>query len=49
MATHGTLGEFAQRSGDLKSYIERDEQYFLANDVQDSNKKRMILLSNVGD
>ena len=49
MATHGKLGEFDQRTGDWKSYIERLEQYCVANDVSDAAKKRAILISCVGD
>jgi len=30
MATHGSLREFDQKSGDWKSYVERAQQYFLA-------------------
>ena len=49
MAKHGSLGEFDQRTGDWKSYIERAQQYFAANDVTDAEKQRAILLSSVGD
>jgi len=56
MATHGSLREFDQKSGDWKSYVERAQQYFLANDVEDgaqnshvSDIARAILLSCVGD
>ena len=49
MAMHGSLGEFDQKTGDWKSYIERAQQYFAANDVADANKQRAILLSSVGD
>ena len=51
MAKHGSLGEFDQRTGDWKSYIERAraQQYFAANDVIDADKQRAILLSSVGD
>ena len=49
MAKHGSLREFNQKTGDWKSYIERAQQYFAANDVADANKKRAILLSSVGD
>ena len=48
MATHGSLGEFDPRTGDWKTYIERAQQYFLANDVDDADKQRAILLSCVG-
>ena len=49
MAKHGSLGEFDQQTGDWKSYIERTQQYFAANDVTDADKQRVILLSSVGD
>ena len=49
MAKHGSLGEFDQKTGDWKSYIERAQQYFAANDVEDANKQRAVLLSSVGD
>ena len=49
MAKHGSLGEFNQKTGDWKSYIERVQQYFAANDVEDENKQRAVLLSSVGD
>ena len=48
MPTHGSLGEFDPRTGDWKTYIERAQQYFLANDVDDADKQRAILLSCVG-
>lgn len=49
MATHGSLGEFDHRTGDWKSYVERAQQYFAANDVESAGKKRAILLSSVGN
>ena len=49
MATHGRLGEFDPKDGDWKSYIERANQYFAANEVSNAGKKRAILLSCVGD
>ncbi len=49
MAAHGKLGEFDQRSGDWKSYIECLKQYFVANDVEGGPKQRAILISCVGD
>ena len=48
MPTHGSLREFDPRTGDWKTYIERAQQYFLANDVDDADKQRAILLSCVG-
>ncbi|XP_064406426.1 uncharacterized protein LOC135351366 [Halichondria panicea] len=49
MATHGTLGPFDLALGDWKSYVERAELYFTANDVDDNGKMRAILLSSCGD
>ena len=48
MATHGCLSEYSS-ADDWASYVERMDQYFLANDVTDAAKKRVILLSVVGD
>ena len=48
MATHGRLSEYSSAE-DWASYVERMEQYFLANDVTEAAKKRAILLSVVGD
>ena len=49
MATHGTLGEFDRRTSDWKSYVERTQQYFAANEVTNVAKQRAILISSVGD
>ena len=49
MAIHGSLGEFDQLSGDWKSYIERAQQYFTANDITGADKQKAILLSCIGD
>ena len=48
MATHGCLSEYTSAE-DWASYVERMDQYFLANDVTEAAKKRAILLSVVGD
>ena len=48
MATYGCLSEYSS-SEDWASYLERMNQYFLANDVTDAAKKQAILLSVVGD
>ena len=48
MATHGSLSEY-NPAKDWVSYVERMDQYFLANDVNEARKKRAILLSVVGD
>ena len=48
-ATHGSLGPFDVSSGDWKSYVERAQLYFTANDITSAAKKRAILLSSCGD
>ena len=48
MAQHGTSGEFDPAKEDWVSYTERLQQYFTANDVDDPNKQRAILLSACG-
>jgi len=48
MATHRLLSEYSSTE-DLAAYVERMDQYFLANDVTDAAKKQAILLSVVGD
>ena len=47
-AVHGSIGPFESSSEDWTSYTERLQQYFIANDVQDEDKKRALLLSNCG-
>ena len=49
MATkHGSIGEFDAGREDWQSYAERLEQYFVANDVTNTQKKRALLLSVCG-
>ena len=48
MATHGRLSEYSSAK-DWASYVKKMDQYFLANDATDTAKKRVILLSVVGD
>ena len=48
MACHGTVGEFVSEREDWSSYIERLENYFVANDVVTGEKKRAMLLSVCG-
>ena len=48
MATHGSIGEFKNAQEDWRSYVERLQQYFVANDVESAEKQRAILLSAVG-
>ena len=44
MATYGKIGEFTESEETWTHYVERLEQYFLANDVEDVAKRRAILL-----
>jgi hypothetical protein len=46
MAQHGSVGEFQSAQGDWLAYVERLQQYFTANNV-DEGKQRAILLSAV--
>ena len=48
MATYGKIGEFKESAETWTQYVERLEQYFLANEVEDASKKRAILLSVCG-
>ncbi|XP_044184326.1 LOW QUALITY PROTEIN: uncharacterized protein K02A2.6-like [Acropora millepora] len=48
MATYGKIGEFTESEESWTHYIERLEQYFLANEVDEVGKKRAILLSVCG-
>ena len=48
MAKHGSVCEFNSALEDWKTYVERLEQYFAANDVTPVGKKRAILLSACG-
>ena len=48
MATHGRLDEFNEGQEEWRSYIERVDHYFTANDVVDADKKRAIYLSACG-
>ena len=48
MATHGTINTFNPQVDDWPTYIERLQHYFVANDVEDADKKRAILLTVCG-
>ena len=48
MATYGKISEFKESEESWTHYIERLEQYFLANEVDEVGKKRAILLSVCG-
>ena len=45
---HGSVGPFDSSQEDWRSYTERLEQYFAANDVAGAGKQRAILLSSCG-
>ena len=42
----GTVKEFEDDNDDWVEYMERVEHFFLANDIDDDDKKRSILLSS---
>ena len=46
--TYGNIGEFDQALENWEAYIERMEQYFVANEVICNTKKKVILLSMCG-
>ena len=48
MATHGQLGPFDSAHEDWDSYVERLQLYCTANDIEDAEKRRAILLSTCG-
>ena len=45
MAVHGTLSAYNSAAEPWTIYVERLNQYFIANDVEDSSKNRAILLA----
>ena len=44
----GSISEFAFDVDDVTEWIERLEQWFLANSIDDTSKQRALLLSNIG-
>ena len=50
MVTHmfGSIDAFAVHVGDWNEYVERLEQYFIANDIEDDKKKTAIFLTIIG-
>ena len=48
MSTFGKIDEYVQESEDWTEYIERMGHFFLANGINDDDKKRAILLSSCG-
>ena len=47
-ATYGAIAEFVFDAENFTEWIERLEQWFIANDVAQAAKKRAVLLSNIG-
>lgn len=48
MATIGTLAEFDQKNQSWEEYCEIMEQFFVANNIDDGDRQRAILISVVG-
>ena len=48
MATFGQVGAFIEGQEEWKQYVERLEQYLIANGVESAQKKRAIFLSTIG-
>ena len=48
MALYGNVGEFKESEESWTQYVERLDQYFLANEITDEDKQRAILLSVCG-
>lgn len=48
IVTVDTLTEFVEEDSDWVEYVERLEDFFLANDITDERKQRSILLSVCG-
>jgi len=48
MVTHGKKGEFSLQHEDWISYSELLQEYFIANEIEATAKKKAILLSMVG-
>ena len=42
MALYGTVGEFKESDESWTQYVERLEQYFLANEITDGKKQREL-------
>ena len=48
MATFGKINEFVP-GGNWENYCERFEQYYLANNIDNEDRKRAILLASCGE
>ena len=47
-AVFGSITNFVFESEDITEWIERLEQWFIANSIDNEDRKRALLLSNVG-
>ena len=47
-AVFGSISEFAFGSDDVTEWVERLEQWFVANTITENTRKRALLLSNIG-
>ncbi len=48
MATYGTIGEFCEKRESWHMYVDRLDEYFVANKITDGTSKRAILNAEVG-
>lgn len=48
MALLGSIEQFSPKHGDWAEYVERLEQYFLANDIKDEKKQTAVFLTLIG-
>ena len=48
MATYGTIGQFNPKAEKWDFYVERLEEFYVANGIDDAARKRAILNSTVG-
>ena len=44
----GSIEQFSPKHGDWSEYVERLEQYFLANDIADEEKQTAVFLTVIG-
>ena len=47
MATHGAVGEFDASQDDWSAYLERLEEYFVANDIPDGSAAMCSIIVRV--
>ena len=45
---YGSISELMLESDDVTEWVERLEQWFIANSITDAEKQRALLLSNIG-